>query len=147
MRLDAALDKIGVKIIKQHSPSKASVTLMLRVPASAQKQWAEAVQEFLLSAEKQPKGAAPWALDVSRVYFLDKGSQVVRYLWRVVITGNAPLGVETLGMSLIRTASQGIEVTSMPLIGRIEPQAGSTKGAHSTGVAGKVIAAHFTSGG
>lgn len=147
MNLYTALGKIGITIVKQRTPNKTSATLMLRVPPASQKAWTEVVQEFLLSAEKQPTRATAWTLDISRVYFLDKESQVVRYLWRVVLNGNVTLGIETLGMSLIRTISQGVEVTSMPLIGRLEPTPGSTKGAHSIGTAGKIIASHFSSGG
>jgi hypothetical protein len=147
MRLDHALNRIGVEIVRQHSPDKKSATLMLRVPTKAVNVWANVLQEFLLAAEEQPEAALRWTVDVSRVYFLDKESKVLRYLWRVVLGGNVAGAAEILGLAVIRTLSDTVEVTSQPLVGRVHTAPGSTKGAHDAGVAAGVIAKHFTPGG
>lgn len=144
MRLDVALNKIGVQIVRQHSPDKKSATLMMRVPASSLGIWAKVVEEFLLSAETVPTAELKWSADVSRVYFVDKESRSVRYLWRVVLSGNCAGAAETLGMAIIRSLSGTVEVTSQPLVGRVEYQ--GTMGAHPTGAAQVVLAKHFVPG-
>lgn len=147
MRLDHALNRIGVEIVRQHSTDKKSATLMLRVPQKSAQIWTTVVQEFLLASEEQPEAALRWTTDVSRVYFLDKESKVLRYLWRVVLGGNVAGAAEILGLAVIRTLSDGIEVTSQPLVGRARQEPGSTKGGHSIGAASNVLAKHFTPGG
>jgi Trk-type K+ transport system membrane component len=144
MRLDVALNKLGVKIVTQQS-AKGAATLMLRVPPTAMATWAEAIEQFLLAADALPKGTEAWTTDVSRSYFVDQESKSVRYLWRVILRGNPQLGAETLGMAIIRVMSQSVEVTSQPLVGRVSPAPGSTKGAHAIGAGPAILAQHFKS--
>lgn len=144
MKLNHALNKIGVEIVKQHAPDATSATLMLRVPQKSMGLWAQAVEEFLLGSLQQPSGALAWTTDVSRAYFVDKGTQSVRYLWRIVLNGNVQGAAESLGMAAIRTLSSSIEVTSQPLVGRMSYE--GTKGAHSMGAAQALVAQNFTAG-
>lgn len=145
MRLDHALTKIGVQIVRHHSPGPQSSTLMLRVPKGALPLWSRIVEDFLTAAETIPSGQVAWTADVSRVYFLDKETKLVRYLWRVVLSGNCAGGAETLGMLAIRALSSTVELTSQPLVGRVEYS--GTKGAHSMAEAARVVAQSFSGGG
>jgi hypothetical protein len=139
MRLDQALNRCNVEIVTQKSEAGAA-TLMLRVRDAGV--WSDVVAEFLAAqAALADKG---WTADVSRVYFIDTQSGNVRYLWRIVFRGAMKDGAEALGQAIIRVLSQGVEVTSQPLVGRAEMAPGSTKGAHSIGVAPGIVAAHFS---
>jgi hypothetical protein len=145
MKLNHALNKIGVEIVKQHAADASSATLMLRVPQKNMGLWAQVIEEFLLGSTQQPSGAMAWTTDVSRAYFVDKSTQSVRYLWRVVLNGNVQGAAEALGMAAIRALSSSIEVTSQPLVGRMSYD--GTKGAHSMGAAQALVAQNFATGG
>ena len=145
MRLDHALTKVGIQIVRQHSPDKRSATLMLRVPQSSMGIWAQVVEEYLLAAETSQTADLRWTTDVSRVYFVDKESRSVRYLWRVTLSGNCAGAAEVLGMAIIRCLSGTVEVTSQPLVGRVAYP--GTKGGHSQGAAQTMIAQAFSGGG
>lgn len=142
MRLDQALIRCNVEIVTQKQDSADSATLMLRVKDPAV--WAEVIREFLIT--QNTLSDKKWSTDVSRVYFLDPQSRSVRYLWRLVLKGAPKDAAEVLGQTAIRVLSQGVEVTSQPLVGRVDPSPGSTKGAHSIGVAPGLVAQHFKVG-
>lgn len=139
MRLDQALNRCNVEIVTQKSDASGS-TLMLRVRDTST--WSDIVKEFLLAQDALVE--KKWSADVSRVYFVDQQSRTVRYLWRIILRGAAKDAAEVLGHAVIRILSQGVEVTSQPLVGRLETAPGSTKGAHSVGVAPGIVAAHFS---
>lgn len=145
MKLNHALNKIGVEIVKQHTTEAGSATLMLRVPQKNMGLWAQVIEEFLLGSLQQPPGALAWTTDVSRAYFVDKSTMSVRYLWRITFNGNVQGAAEALGMAAIRALSSSIEVTSQPLVGRMTYE--GTKGAHSIGAAQALVAQSFTAGG
>jgi hypothetical protein len=115
---------------------------MLRVKDPAV--WAEVVREYLITQDSLAD--KKWSVDISRVYFLDTTSKSVRYLWRVVMKGAPKDAAEVLGQTVIRVLSQGVEVTSQPLVGRVDTAPGSTKGAHSIGAASGLVAQHFKVG-
>jgi hypothetical protein len=142
MRLDQALIRCNVEIVTQKQDSADSATLMLRVKDPAV--WAEVIREFLIT--QNTLSDKKWSTDVSRVYFLDPQSRSIRYLWRVVLKGAPKDAAEVLGQTAIRVLSQGVEVTSQPLVGRVNAAPGSTKGAHSIGAASGLVAEHFKVG-
>lgn len=140
MRLDQAFNRCNVEVVTQKVDTTGAATLMLRVNDPST--WADVVKEFLLAQDALVE--KKWSADVSRVYFVDQTSHNVRYLWRVILRGAAKDAAEALGQAIIRVLSQGVEVTSQPLVGRLETAPGSTKGAHSVGVAPGIVAAHFS---
>lgn len=142
MRLDQALNRCNAEIVTQKQDGAGSATIMLRVKDASL--WADIVKEFLLTQDALVD--KKWSADVSRVYFVDPSSRSVRFLWRIVLKGAPKDAAEVLGQAVIRVLSQGVEVTSQPLVGRLDPAPGSTKGAHSVGVAPGIVAQHFKVG-
>ena len=90
MRLDEALAKIGVVVVKQEARGD-QVVLHLRVPPGSAVAWKEAAEAFLLDT-------GDWTSDVSKHLYPSRG--VVKYLWRVVIGGNLAVGAQALGRAL-----------------------------------------------
>lgn len=133
MKLDLALKRAGITIVKQSGGGDHAVVL-LRVNADATETWATIVSEFLLAAKK-PISVEEWKTEVTRVYFLDQNDQV-RYLWRVTLGGSLPAAVEALTMAVTRSVAQTVEVVSSPLHGRLEQDPTSLKGAYSIGGGG-----------
>lgn len=142
MRLDQALNRCSAEIVTQKQDGPGSATIMLRVKDASL--WADIVKEFLITQDALADKR--WSSDVSRVYFLDPDSKSVRYLWRIVLKGAPKDAAEVLGQTVVRVLSQGVEVTSQPLVGRLDPVPGSTKGAHSVGVGPGLVAQHFKVG-
>lgn len=141
MRLDQALNKIKIEVVSSKTDGRKA-TMLFRVPKDSNNPWGAAIQEFLLAATKLKEG---WETDVSQVYFVDEGSETVRRLWRVVLEGNLKDGAAAFSQAIIRTLATSVEVTSMPLTGRVE-YGGGYKGAHnaSSNMAAAVIAKEFT---
>lgn len=133
MELRAALKRVGATIVKEKIPEleeeepNGSATLFLRVDLDLGERWAELVQELLLSSIGKK-----FAFDVSKYFYASQGS--VRYLWRVVVTGNVKRALEHWAQVAIQVvAARNPEITSMPLIGRanyeFDPLRGKLKGA------------------
>jgi hypothetical protein len=140
MQLDAMLKKAGVTLVKV-SENAGATTLLLRIPKDGHHWWARAVEQFLLLTADQPAAlAVKWNSDVSRMYFVDKEAKVVRYLWRIVLSGNRAAAADALATSLVQSRSEMVEVTSAPLVGRRDYSGKETMGAHSLGSQGSLIA-------
>lgn len=142
MRLDQALTRISAEVVTQRQDA-GGATLMIRMRGDLGA-WADAIREVLLVQENLADKR--WSVDISRAYFLDKSSQTVRFLWRIILRGDVKEAAESFGMSIIRCLSEGVEVTSQPLVGRVSQKPGSTKGAHSLSVGPAVVASHFSPG-
>jgi len=142
MRLDQALARIGVEILKQEVTANG-IILLLRAPQDNVNapRWTSAVKQFLIAAEKN--NGQSWSADVSKTYFSKAG--VVRYLWRLSLNGTVPSAAAALGQAALQALSSGVEVTSMPLVGRktyeFDPAKGKLKGAHDPGRASAAVSA------
>jgi hypothetical protein len=138
MRLDAALKRVGVTIRSTEKKPDGGVVLLLRVDPSKASLWADTVNEFLLASANEEA----WRTDVSKRFFPAQG--VVKFFWRVVLSGDVSLAGQALGLAATRAVQQGVEVTSMPLIGRKEypfdPSRGKLKGAHDAATAQSAVA-------
>jgi len=142
MRLDQALARIGAEIVKQETTPDGGTVLLIRAPKDQvnASRWIDTVKEFLVAAEQN--NGQSWSSDVSKTYFSKDGT--IRYLWRFVLGGAVPSAAGALGRAALRALSQGVEVTSAPLIGRKEypfdPANGKLKGAHDSRVAASAMA-------
>lgn len=148
MRLDQALQKIGVEVVKV-DPHPNRLTLLLRVHRSKdglnQKRWAFAASKLVKASNKASK-ANLWSADVSKV-LMESGGAVV-YFWRVILTGNVKTGQRIFGEAVLEGLRQGVEIKSMPLVGQVryerDPANGKLKGGHSLGSGESIAAAHFS---
>jgi hypothetical protein len=149
MRLDQALSKIGVRVLKADSSSKRLV-LHLRVLTEkprASARWNQAASGLVLAAEKN-KAVGAWGAEVSKVLFAQ--GTAVRFVWRVVFTGKIQAAQRVLAEAALAALREGVEVTSMPLVGNkrpvIDPSRGKFKGGHDVGTAEQVVAHAMTPG-
>ena len=114
--IKVALQRIGAELAKEVSKA-GSTTLFVR--AKDGDKWQETLVELLQgAAEKASSDKEPdelkWKLDASKYFFVDQGE--VRYLWRLVLTGNAEEGVRYVASTAFRVATKGVkELDSYPL--------------------------------
>ncbi len=147
MRLDQVLPRIGAQIVK-HEAAEGRVVLFIRVgrqPLQAGR-WKQAVEELLLACDEQKK--VTWGVDLSKAFFVQSGA--VKYLWRLIFTGDVKKGAENFGSAVMRSLSVGGEVMSMPLVGQVQyefdPANGKMKGGHDPARAKKAIAFGMSGG-
>ena len=127
MKLNQALKRVGA-VIAQEKIAEKNATVYLRVDPDQGDRWVDTVTEFLLGAH----GKA-FTADVSKYFFAAAGG--VKYLWRIVIEGDVAEALGLLGAAAMHVSVQHApEITSFPLVGRIEytldPLRGKLKGAH-----------------
>lgn len=143
MRLDQALARIGATIVKQDATPDGGIVLLIRAPQDEVNapRWIDAIKEFLVAAEQN--AGQSWSADVSKTYFSKSGT--IRYLWRLVLQGTTASAAGALGRAAIRALAEGVEVVSVPLVGRktyeFDPANGKIKGAHDSRVAASALAA------
>ncbi len=141
MRLDQAMNRIGAEIVKEEK-TEEGITLFVRAPQDAVNgpRWTETIKEFLIAAE-QNKGQS-WSADVSKTFFAKDGA--VRFLWRFILGGSVASAAGALGRAAIRALASGVEVKSMPLVGRREYEfdvsRGKMMGGHPMGEAAGILA-------
>lgn len=147
MRLDQALQKIGVEVVKV-DPSGTQLTLLLRVHKNDplyMKRWTFAASQ-LVKASASAQRAGMWSADVSKALVLSNGGVV--FFWRVILNGNIKTGQRIFGEAVLEALRQGAEIKTMPLVGQVtyprDAASGKLKGGHATGTAEGIIAAHFT---
>lgn len=136
--LEPEFKRLGATVV-QATPggtaTKPKLTLMLRVGVddTSQGRWRNFIHEILLH-QKKDKGKA-WTVDIGQTYYLDGES--LRYLWRVIINGtgkDALTRAETrMRQSVIGSLSTGVEITSMPLVGRLSYSGKKTMGGYGYG--------------
>lgn len=140
MQFEQVVQRLGAQIVKQ-DVTDTKVVLMLRVRTDdvTRSKWAGFVEESLIREELGKRKA--WTLDISQAYYLANGSP--RYLWRLMIQGKTKKSVATaleqLYGAAIQSLSAGVEVTSMPLVGRDNYAGAKTRGVHNVGAAGGLI--------
>ena len=149
MRLDQILTRIGAAIVKtDNNPQK--VVLFIRSGRSQRQlaQWRTMVEEYLgaHASLTTPK----WGLDISRSYYITE-AKAVKYLWRIILTGDVRNGAEAFSRAVIRSITVGGgEVTSMPLIGNtpyvFDPAKGKMKGGHDGKTAAQARSAGMSGG-
>lgn len=140
MQFEQIVQRLGAQIVKQ-DVADSKVVLMLRVRTDdvTRSKWAGFIEEALVREELGKRKA--WTLDISQAYYLASGSP--RYLWRLVIQGKTKKAVGTaldaLYGAAMQSLSAGVEVTSMPLVGRDNYAGAKTRGVHNVGDAGGLI--------
>lgn len=144
MQLEQALARIKAEVVSSRSTEDVT-TLMVRIHPDNMSHWVDAVKEILLHEDSLSDKT--WHIDISRSYFVDRRTKAVRYLWRLMFTGDAEEAATTFGMAIIRVLSANVEVTSQPLVGRVTAPPGSTKGAHTVGAAASIIGSAFAAKG
>ncbi len=108
MELESALAQIGAEIVKTEERD-GTLRVWLRIPTKGSP-WSQVLLDFM----SKPQG---WQVDISKSYFVKEGG--IRFLWRVIMTGDTAAAQAALVAALDR--KQEIrEVTSMPLVGRVE---------------------------
>ncbi len=127
MQLSGALKKVGAVVVKEKL-AEGEATFYLRVDPEAGAKWVDAISEFLLGAEGKS-----FRVDVSKYFYADRGE--VKYLWRIVISGDTQLALQAFGAAALEArVRRAPEVTSMPLVGRVkypfDPAKGKLKGSH-----------------
>lgn len=148
MRLDQALEKIGVQVVKA-VPGEGQLTIFLRVTQRplASKRWNQTATTLVLASEKG-KRSGQWGAEVAKVLYNQGGS--VRFTWRVVFTGNIKTAQRIMGEAALEALRTGVEVMSMPLVGNrppeINPAEGKLKGGHKMGTAEYLVAANMVPG-
>lgn len=125
MKLVPILKRAGVTVVKAQG-SGTSKTLLLRV--SDMKRWTSIVEALLLA-----RSTNTWQVDLSKWYHVQDGE--LRYMWRLVATGEVETALNVLGRCAIESLRSGVkELDSFPLVGRavypIDPARGLFKGAH-----------------
>lgn len=138
MKLEDSLKRVGVTIVRQDPAAGGGAVLFLRV--ADQEKWTSVLQGFLPTAEKNRN--AGWQADVSKNFFSRDG--VVRYLWRVVLSGDAEAAALALGKAALAAARSTTEIMEVQLVGRKEyefdPERGKIKGAHDMAAAPGILA-------
>lgn len=126
MELAAAMAQIGAEVVKTEEKG-ATLRVWCRIPTKGPA-WSAVLRNVLNRA------GAEWQIDVSKVYFLKEGS--IRFLWRLIFSGDVEAAQAAVVQCLDQTQGER-EVTSMPLVGRVEypfdPANGKTKGATHVG--------------
>lgn len=139
MTLDKLLLRAGIEVAKTEThPGRA--VLLLRM--AKQNFWNEVLREFLLASAKKP-----WTVDISKWFYIQDSD--VRFLWRVVLSGDPRQGAEALGQAAMRAVQTSVEVVSQPLVGRrdypFDPANGKMMGAHDARTAGAALATAIAS--
>lgn len=84
-----------------------------------QLRWRDIINDVLLGAVEEG-GKGGWAIDVSKWFFVAGGT--VRFCWRVIVSGDDLKKIEKGERFIAGVADlalrTGVEITSMPLIGR-----------------------------
>ncbi len=160
MKLDQALKKIGVQVIRvirviRADSEENQLVLHMRVDRDpeAVRRWKLVASKLVLAAEK---GAASgsWSAEIAKVLFA-QGS-TVKFIWRATLSGNVKTAQRIFGDSALQALRSGGELNSFPLIGNenppFDPARGKLKGGHPLGAGGdsmaasQAIAMHFTPG-
>lgn len=155
MRLDQLFSRLGATVVDVHKkPKKVVLLLRLQTSPPGPERWKTFVESLLDAEAKHRRKAAQndtptWAVDISRVYFRsDTGT--VRYLNRIVLTGDVRTASETVGGVIKQCLRVGVEVTSMPLVSQktyeLDPANGKLKGAHDTSTAAKARSVALSGG-
>lgn len=135
MSLKESMQRVGASIVKVES-GKDKAVLYLRLEDGSFDSWRSCIEELLLSQ------TAEWSADVSKYFFA--GGGVVKYLWRIIFSGDTKQGAAALARAAHRSRVQTVELGSQPLVGRKEypfdPLSGKIAGAYSEKQGNQLIA-------
>jgi len=155
MRLDQALTKIGVQVLKvEEVPQANQLIILLRVKPDAlsRQRWNQTATKLVLCAEKG-KRSGIWGAEIAKVLYAQGGS--VRFVWRAILHGELNTAQRLFGEAALEALRTGVEVTSAPLVGQVEyphdPAKGKLKGGYAVSSEGaspaaSMIAGHFMPG-
>lgn len=138
MRLDQAFRKAGFVITgATTSAENNKITMLVRIPGNDNvvvARWRQWLEDVLVMAErKAAQSEGGWGLDVSKKIYSEKGS--IKYIWRVVITGNIVAAQAVMTQSTINALRVGVELDSIELVGassnRPDPKNGKFKGVYT----------------
>ena len=129
-QLAPSLRHLGAMVVEVRERSATNVQILLRVGPERAAHWPEFIAE-LLSTESDV------ALDVSKVFFKDAGA--VRYLWRVVISGDLEVGLRDIAAAASSVVGRHSQVDEVQLLGVSPRNAFAAK----DGRAEALIAPHF----
>lgn len=119
MNLSQAFSKIGVEV-KRVSKQGRQTVILVKIPADdtgkVQTRWKAAIEEVVVRSHEESEKQKRWSADVSKWFFAMDGG--VRFLWRIVLNGNFETSEPVIVNSILAGLRAGVEVTSMPLIGR-----------------------------
>jgi hypothetical protein len=155
-QIQVALNRIGAEVVRvEKGDTRRVYSIRVKNEPVLAARWKSIVEAFLLgTAEVQTRNEkGRWQADISKWFFPLQGS--VRYLWRIMIMAEDAEGIERgenmFSMMALDALREGVEVTSMPLVGRknyeFDPRTGKTKGAHSMKDSALLIASMVGSGG
>lgn len=138
----AALGRNKFTIIRvEEGPRRHVYTLRIPTEPQALARWRMITNNFLLGTAEatQKKVSNPnalqylWQVDFSKWFFVAGG--VVKFAWRIMIMAQDSRGLDRGENMLAHCAAdalrEGIEVTSMPLIGRRESKGAKGSGAYT----------------
>ena len=147
----AAFSRNKFEIIRVEETTRRHV-YTIRIPSEpmAMARWRKIVNDFLLGTGEAVRKKAKskkalkytWQVDISKWFFEVGG--VVKFSWRIMIMAQDNDGVSRGENMLAQCATnalrEGIEVTSMPLVGRREFKGKTTGGVYTMGESAKKLA-------
>jgi hypothetical protein len=109
------LAEAGFEVINEEiSPQRGRITG--RVHVQDMDRWRAHMRRLLLAADTHP-----WAIDISRMYFIPKGETVERYCWRILFTLKDPSLKDTSWVLLVANLLlAGTGLSPVPPPGRVE---------------------------
>lgn len=157
MRLDQAFKKAGFEIVSAQKDAQGGKRLVfdVRVPIQGQipNRWKLMMEEVLITAEIfERKENVKWQVDISKRFFAK--NNIVRYLWRVVMSGDLAACQAVFVSSVLASLRSGNELKEVPLVGNVDLSPdlknGRVRGAYTRGDedrASGVVASAMMGGG
>lgn len=156
MRLDQAFKRAGFEIVSaQKEQGGKRLVFDVRVPLQGQvpNRWKLMIEEVLLTAEAfERKENTKWQVDISKRFY--SKNNVVRYLWRVVMSGDLSACQAVFVASVLASLRSGNELKEVPLVGNVDLtpdfKNGRVRGAYARGEedrASGVVASAMMGGG
>jgi len=145
MKVDQALQRMGVEIVHGTNTESGAVVLDLRVSLQGRTPdiWKRFIADILPVAEQSKK----WQLEISKRFF-SRGTQVL-YLWRMCMTGDIKTCQVAVVAAAISALREGVNVHEVPLVGldsrKADPRNGTFRGAYANNeAASRAISSSFT---
>lgn len=154
MRVDQAFRRAGFEIVEA-TKENGVLTFSVRVPLHQEvvpMRWKMMMEHILVTAEViASKPQKKWGIDIAKRFFSKNG--VVRFLWRVQMTGDLTSAQAALVQAVLNALRVGNELREVPLIGQAnlvpDPKNGKFKGAYPRNEedrASQVVAGAFAVG-
>lgn len=121
MRVDQAFQKAGFELVHaKRDKERGLLTMDVRIPLQSPKvptRWKQVLDQMLTAQEAYAeRGNATWDIDISKRFFSKRG--VVRYLWRIAMSGNLEECQLMLAQATLASLRVGNEITEVLLIGQ-----------------------------